>query len=813
MALVNRIKNEGLEMKVVYMPFNDRNDKAIIWDLIQGCCPGLPNVFDHIAQFGIKTADVKGFNEFYTVGTTDAGLVTTMNADVREGSYNSFYPFILNQFSPVEHGATIKGIYREAFTKDYQTRYVNTCYPEYTGQFIIAGINVMDPVDMTTFSNKSTAYKYSFVELADLNGVVYSTIDSVNGKVQINPNKYGEVLIAVNVAFDPVDRDGIAMSIDTINTGSAKGMWARYYAKDTIQLAPQQRSNEIANRVRFYDLNDYERTLKFDDKKWLDLGFFAPYGININDTLTAKIKGDVKVPEVWYSSDAEGKKKIENFQFGVVNAGEMKDSVIYIQGRDLPHYGTSTIESENKIEQKINLISNSDMFTFGTAKTKELNVREQSLALAMNGNMEDGSLNYVFKGGKDDLVKNVMRGDVVAKIDLRATPNVEDLCDVENVISLAAVCDVNKDLGVAFTAGLANPTIKEPTYGEIGGSDAKFNWKAVPGAEYYKVAVGRFTPKFTSEDVFISEVRADKESRTIWVELFNATGSVIHRDNQVNYWLEVTKEYKEDGVVKKETSIVGVDNFSIQGNLDPIDRKWSYAPIAHQMNDMDLTTDVTNPIKYTIRLMEGFQTDKHQIDIYLFDTPETWMVRKPVSPMPINNGEFYTGDWRTEVGSLPTAYYEWQDDINFDGEESFDIASTSTSIQVHNLIPQTAYTVRVQAYNKCVGDANQMIPSEDYLDFATSKTATSTGDIYFDNADPSNPVGNESIDATAITAIGGKGQVTILNAGGKKAVVANVLGQVIANTVISSDNATFPASAGMVVVTLEDGTVLKAMVK
>ncbi len=255
----------------------------------------------------------------------------------------------------------------------------------------------MDPVDMTTFSNKSTAYKYSFVELADLNGVVYSTIDSVNGKVQINPNKYGEVLIAVNVAFDPVDRDGIAMSIDTINTGSTKGMWARYYAKDTIQLAPQQRSNEIANRVRFYDLNDYERTLKVDDKKWLNLGFFAPYGINVNDTLTAKIKGDVKVPEVWYSSDAEGKKKIENFQFGVVNAGDMKDSVIYIQGRDLPHYGTSTIESENKIEQKINLISNSDMFTFGTAKTKELNVREQSLALAMNGNMEDGSLDYVFK--------------------------------------------------------------------------------------------------------------------------------------------------------------------------------------------------------------------------------------------------------------------------------------------------------------------------------------------------------------------------------------------------------------------------------
>ena len=313
--------------------------------------------------------------------------------------------------------------------------------------------------------------------------------------------------------------------------------------------------------------------------------------------------------------------------------------------------------------------------------------------------------------------------------------------------------------------------------------------------------------------VFISEVRADKESRTIWVELFNATGSVIHRDNQVNYWLEVTKEYKEDGVVKKETSIVGVDNFSIQGNLDPIDRKWSYAPIAHQMNDMDLTTDVTNPIKYTIRLMEGFQTDKHQIDIYLFDTPETWMVRKPVSPMPINNGEFYTGDWRTEVGSLPTAYYEWQDDINFDGEESFDIAPTSTSIQVHNLIPQTAYTVRVQAYNKCVGDANQMIPSVDYLDFATSKTATSTGDIYFDNADKNTSVGNENIDANAVKVLGGNAQVTIMNAAGKKVVITNVLGQQIANTVIASDNATFPASAGVVVVAIDGESTVKAIVK
>ena len=162
---------------------------------------------------------------------------------------------------------------------------------------------------------------------------------------------------------------------------------------------------------------------------------------------------------------------------------------------------------------------------------------------------------------------------------------------------------------------------------------------------------------------------------------------------------------------------------------------------------------------------------------------------------------------------MPTAYYEWQDDINFDGEESFDIAPTSTSIQVHNLIPQTAYTVRVQAYNKCVGDANQMIPSVDYLDFATSKTATSTGDIYFDNADKNTSVGNENIDANAVKVLGGNAQVTIMNAAGKKVVITNVLGQQIANTVIASDNATFPASAGVVVVAIDGESTVKAIVK
>ena len=830
---VQYVEETGLDMTVKYVPYNDVNLVPIVAESWNSCFEGTPNIFHHVAQFGATTANNKGWNEFYTFGTTDRGLVTTMNADKVIGSYTSFYSFLTQQFGSCntcgggnipnvyvsDGGSSSENwvpapnfIYNEMFRKDYKTRYVNTCYPVRDGQFIIAGLNIVDPVDMEVFSNKKGAFEYEVTVLGDLNGEAYGRVDTVGTMVQISPNKYGEVLALVSAKFDPKDRNGLEMTIDTITSGSEKGMWARYYAKDSIRLAPQQHGADVEkyNRVYFFDLDDYKHNLTVNDQRWADLGVWAPYGINVNDTLTAGIKGDVKVPEVWFSSDAAGKNKIDAFQFGVVNGGASKDSVFYIQGRDLPHYGTTVSGEESKIEQEINLLSASDLFTFGTNKAKEVKlfIREKSMELAATAEENP----YTFKGGENDLVNNVLRGDVAAKIDVRATPNVEDLCDVENALSLSAVCDVQKDLPLAFTAGLEMPYIKDMEPGDVGGSDARIKWTATPGAQYYQVAVGRFTPKYTSEDVFMSEVRADDASKTIWVELFNATGDVIHRDNKVNYWLEVTKEYTDAaGKPQKEVTKVSVDNFELQGNTQPIDRNWGYAPIAHQMDNMELTTDITKPVKYTIRLMEGFQTDAHQIDIYLFDTPATWMVRKPVPGMPINGGEFNTGDWRTEVGSLPTAYYEWQDDINFDGEESFKVSAISTSIAVHNLIPQTAYTARVRAFNECVG-GEEMIPSEDYYDFATSKTATSTGDIYFDEADEHDPVSNESINTTDVTVLGGQGKVTILNAANKNVVISNVLGQTIANTTINSDNVTFNAPAGIVVVVV-DGTTVKAVVK
>ena len=75
------------------------------------------------------------------------------------------------------------------------------------------------------------------------------------------------------------------------------------------------------------------------------------------------------------------------------------------------------------------------------------------------------------------------------------------------------------------------------------------------------------------------------------------------------------------------------------------------------------------------------------------------------------------------------------------------------------------------------------------------------------------PTANETIAASAVTVVAGEGNVTIAGAAGKKVVIANILGQTIANTVLTSDNATIAAPAGVVVVAVEGEAAVKAIVK
>ena len=71
------------------------------------------------------------------------------------------------------------------------------------------------------------------------------------------------------------------------------------------------------------------------------------------------------------------------------------------------------------------------------------------------------------------------------------------------------------------------------------------------------------------------------------------------------------------------------------------------------------------------------------------------------------------------------------------------------------------------------------------------------------------PTANEGVEVSEVKVIAGEGNVTIAGAQGKKVVISNILGQVVANTVIASDNATIAAPAGVVVVAVEGEAAVK----
>lgn len=74
-------------------------------------------------------------------------------------------------------------------------------------------------------------------------------------------------------------------------------------------------------------------------------------------------------------------------------------------------------------------------------------------------------------------------------------------------------------------------------------------------------------------------------------------------------------------------------------------------------------------------------------------------------------------------------------------------------------------------------------------------------------------VANEGIDVVGVKVIASEGKVTILNAAGKNVMISNILGQVVANTVLASDNAAIAAPKGIVVVAVEGESAVKAIVK
>ena len=79
-------------------------------------------------------------------------------------------------------------------------------------------------------------------------------------------------------------------------------------------------------------------------------------------------------------------------------------------------------------------------------------------------------------------------------------------------------------------------------------------------------------------------------------------------------------------------------------------------------------------------------------------------------------------------------------------------------------------------------------------------------------AESSDPTANETISTGSVVVAGVDGAVVVKGAEGKNVIVSTILGKVVANEVVSSDNATIAAPAGIVVVSV-DGESFKVVVK
>jgi hypothetical protein len=75
------------------------------------------------------------------------------------------------------------------------------------------------------------------------------------------------------------------------------------------------------------------------------------------------------------------------------------------------------------------------------------------------------------------------------------------------------------------------------------------------------------------------------------------------------------------------------------------------------------------------------------------------------------------------------------------------------------------------------------------------------------------PVSNDPVASSGVKILGGNGTITVQNASGKSVVISNILGQTIANTVLSSDNASIAVPAGIVIVTVQGESATKVLVK
>ena len=136
-------------------------------------------------------------------------------------------------------------------------------------------------------------------------------------------------------------------------------------------------------------------------------------------------------------------------------------------------------------------------------------------------------------------------------------------------------------------------------------------------------------------------------------------------------------------------------------------------------------------------------------------------------------------------------------------------------IKLHNNVP-----VLTQYWNKN-GNHNTDDSTDSWLQYGDfvfdnsyGETINQAAQFRFNAVDKdAHATANETIATSDVTVSATNGTVVVKGAAGKAVVVTNILGQTLANTVISSDNASISVPAGIVVVAVEGEEAVKVVVK
>ncbi|WP_455626243.1 DUF6383 domain-containing protein [Parabacteroides sp.] len=236
------------------------------------------------------------------------------------------------------------------------------------------------------------------------------------------------------------------------------------------------------------------------------------------------------------------------------------------------------------------------------------------------------------------------------------------------------------------------------------------------------------------------------------------------------------------------------------------------APTSEDAENLTFWLDTTNTKAYTpaFYISKGVDTTANAPRMFLYNAKDSASYYNPGSASQVTDNNYKLVD-----GSIKAIFRP----ATLTGIDTLStvVAAKETELTAKNGLNNFKYQIILKDADvegkyiiKSVSNANYIFNLNGKLGFTNDKSKALVVTV----KDGIIPTGNESIDnaTSSIVVIGNAGSVTIQGAQGETAYVRNLLGMPLAETVVTSDNATIAVPAGIVLVTVGEETV-KVVVK